>query len=254
MRPFLVLASLIKAARGGRLSIAGVLIGVVVALAPIDVFRAHAIFFVHPTEVGEVGVIEGVSIFDCPGVNESQVGIDDNAIKLFLRERRADYVHWQFGGRKESDVAPKDLWGWPQFQGERQRLPVYQYGLAGFGQCDVISGRLTKIPSCKNEMLLLNIAEIIDPARDEPYVSSQLFLFRVPGYPSLVAGGAESQRREGDGEYFKPRVLSFFSAFFVWWGLWLGICGRWSGRWWLSAGLVAVGWLGQLNYPLINYL
>ena len=204
---------------------AGWLVGIVVALAPIDVVRAHGVFFIHPTEVGEVNIVKGVSIFNCSSIDKPHIDIVRDLIKLFLSERRADDIHWQFGSREESSIASKNLRWWSQFQGERQGQPECEHGLAGFGQHDVISWSLPIIFSCEDKVLFLNVAEVFDSAGNKTHISAQLPVLSVARYPSLVAGGEPSQHRNGHSGYFKPRIISFVSAVSLAGGLWLGICG-----------------------------
>ena len=103
-------------------------------------------------------------------------------------------------------------------------------------------------------MLIFNIVKVIDTSRYEPNISAQLSLLRVADDPSLISSSEESQSGEEYGEYLKPRVASVAGTVSLIWGLWLGMCGSWRGRWLLSARLVAVGWLNQVNYPFIKYL
>lgn len=233
---------------------APVLIGVIVALTPIDVLRVHSVLFVHPTEVREMRVVKCVSVLNRSGVDESQVDIIQDAINLFFCQHHADDIHGQFASWEEGYAAPKNFWRLADFHWNWQRLAVEEYGLPEFGQCNIVRWSLAIILPYKNKMLIFNVVKVIDTSRYEPNISAQLSLFRVADDPSLISSSEKSQSGEEDGEYFKPRAVSFAGAVSLIWGLWLGISGSWRRRWLLSAGLVAVGWFSQVNYPIINYL
>jgi hypothetical protein len=244
------------------------------ALTPIDVLCAHCIPFVHPTEVSEVDFVESITIFDCPGIDESQVVVCHNSIHYILGNYDPNKTHCQFTAGEKRDISAQDVWRRRDEFWHKQRLAENDDELPKFGNCQVIGGSRSVIFSDERETLL-RVVKVFDIAGNESDVSAQLSLLGISRYPTLKAGRAESQGGEEHSESLKPRgpaflnrvsldkerdesftpcALSFLSAASLFIGLWRGILGGGGWRWPLNAGLVVLGWFGQVTYPLINYL
>jgi hypothetical protein len=225
------------------------------ALTPVSVFGRETVPFIHPTEVGEVRFIERVSIFDRPDIDKTEAVVVGNFIDEVFRDhwRDSDDMHRNFISRKEGWVPPKNIWRllerrtWDGF-------PVFDNRFSELRKDKVIGRSCAEILSPKVVSLLRLVPEIFKIARDQSDVRSELASFRVAGNPALEASGAKSEGGEEYGKSFEPYVLSLISAGAMVAGLWMGILGRRRWMFPVGAALAAIGWLGQVGYPLINYL
>ncbi len=243
-------------------------------LAPIYVLCSRGVSLVRPAEIGKMNLFEGVTVFYGSNIDKAPVIICHNLSQRLWSDSGANEVHWKFSTGEESYISSEDV---RRRREGRRREWCSEDGskLAEFGNDQVVCWRKSIVLAPKSEGLFLKIPEVFDVAGYEPDVSAQLSVFAVSGNPPLIAGSAESQGGEQHGESLKPRrlallrsgglsmseesgdpftpgLLSVFSAMSLIVGTWIGVIGTWRGHWPVSAGLVALGWLGQTNYPLVN--